>query len=160
LADARFEDASEGPLRLRAETAEDLAVLSALLQDAVGQVADIAWATRHRRFIMLLNRFRWEDREAAERAGRTFERVRVALMVADVQAVRSSGLDPRDRDAVFSLLSLGFEPGEDGAGTLRLVLAGDGEIMVSVECVDVSLTDVARPHRASSGRVPRHGETA
>ena len=36
--DARFEDAAERPLRLKAETPEDLAVLSALLQDAVGKV--------------------------------------------------------------------------------------------------------------------------
>ena len=61
-----------------------------------------------------------------------------------------SGVDPRDRDLVLSLLSLTFEPGEDGAGTLRLILAGDGEIALDVECLDVRLADVTRPYIARS----------
>ena len=48
--DARFEDGAERPLRLRAESAEDLAVISALMQDAVVQTSDIAWARRRHRF--------------------------------------------------------------------------------------------------------------
>jgi hypothetical protein len=157
LADARFEDAAERPLRLRAETAEDLSVLSALVQDAVGRVGDIAWAARHHRFALLVNRFRWEDREPAERARRPFERVRATLVIEGALSVRSSGIDPGDRETILSLLSIGFEPGEDGGGRLRLVLAGDGEIAIEVECLDVSLRDVTRPYRAPSGHAPDHG---
>lgn len=156
MADARFEDADERPLRLRAETPEDLAVLSALVQDAVATVGDIAWAARHRRLALLLNRFRWEDREAAERAGRPFERVRSVLAVEGATAVRAQGLSPAERGTVVSLLALAFEPGADGAGRLRILLAGDGEILAEVECLDVSLTDVTRPHRAQARRAPRH----
>lgn len=154
--DARFEDGAETPLRLRAETAEDLGVLSALVQDAVGQTADIAWMPRRRRFTLLLNRFRWEDASAAERQGRPVERARALLAIEDVRAARSNGIDPGDRDLVVSLLALAFEPGEDGTGTLRIVLAGDGEIALSVECLDVALTDVTRPYIAPSGHAPRH----
>lgn len=157
MTDARFEDAGERPVRLRAETAEDLAVVSALLQDAVGQVSEIAWARRHRRFLLLLNRFRWEDREAAEAAGRPYERVRSALAVEGVLGVRASGITAAERDLVYVLLAIAFEPGADGAGTLRLTLAGDGAIAVEVECLDVTLTDVTRPYRAPSGRKPDHG---
>ena len=57
---------------------------------------------------------------------------------------------------MLELLAIVFEPGEDGAGTLRLVLAGDGEIALDVECLDVRLTDVTRPYVAPSGRRPRH----
>jgi hypothetical protein len=46
-------------------------------------------------------------------------------------------------------------PGEGGAGQLRLILSGDGEIMLDCECLDATLTDVARPHRAKSA--PQHG---
>jgi hypothetical protein len=156
--DARFEDGGERPLRLRAETPEDLAVVSALLQDAVAQTSEIAWARRHRRFAMLVNRFRWEDAEAARRQGRPFERVQAVLVVESVLAVRASGIDPADRDLVVSLLALEFKPGADGAGVLTLVLAGDGAIAVAVECLDVTLTDVTRPYVAPSGRAPAHPE--
>lgn len=148
--DARFEDGAERPLRLRAESPGDLSVMSALLQDAVAQTSEIAWARRHRRFTLLLNRFRWEDAPAAERQGRPFERVRAILAVDGVLQARTSGLDPHDRDLVLELLALDFTPGEDGAGTLRLILAGDGEIALDVECVDVRLADVTRPYLSRS----------
>jgi hypothetical protein len=156
--DARFEDGGERPLRLRAETPEDLAVVSALLQDAVAQTSEIAWARRHRRFAMLVNRFRWEDAEAARRQGRPFERVQAVFVVESVLAVRASGIDPADRDLVVSLLALEFAPGADGAGVLTLMLAGDGAIALAVECLDVTLTDVTRPYVAPSGRAPAHPE--
>jgi hypothetical protein len=154
--DARFEDGAERPLRLRAETAEDLAVISALVQDAVGQTSDVAWMPRHRRFTLLLNRFRWEDSDRARRQNRAYERVRSLLNIEGVTRVKAMGVDPRDRDLVISLLSLGFEPGEDGSGILRAVFAGDGEITLDVECLSVTLTDVTRPHQALAGAAPRH----
>jgi hypothetical protein len=156
--DARFEDGAERPLRLRAETADDLAVVSALVQDAVAQTSEISWAPRRQRFALLLNRFRWEDAPSATRQGRPFERVQAVLSIESVTRARGGGLDPRDRDLVFELLALAFDPGADGAGTLRLILAGDGEIALEVECLDLSLTDVTRPYEAPSGQQPRHDD--
>jgi hypothetical protein len=153
--DARFEDA-EQPLRLRAETPEDLAVISALVQDAVVQTGDAAWMPRRRRFAALVNRFRWEDADAARRQGRPVERVRALLAVDYAQTVRANGIDPRDRELVAVLLALGFEPAAGGAGTLRLYFSGDGEIAVEVEALEVTLTDVTQPYRAPSGKTPSH----
>lgn len=159
MTDARFEDADEGPLRLRAETPDDLAVLSALVQDAVATVADAAWIPRRSRFTLLLNRFRWEDAPAARREGRPFERVRSLLTISGALQARSNGLDPRDRDTVISVLSLAFDPAEDGAGVVRLILAGDGEIAVAAECLDVLLQDVSRPYLAQAKSPPAHDVT-
>lgn len=154
--DARFEDGAETALRLRAESAPDLTVISALVQDALAPVSEVAWMPGRRRFTLLLNRFRWEDKPAAERQGRPFERVQSLLSIASARSVRVNGPDPRARDTVLSLLDLSFEPGEDAAGTVRLTLAGDGEIAVDVECLDVTLDDVTRPYLAPSGRAPNH----
>ena len=157
-ADARFEDGAERPLRLRAEAAEDIPVLSALLQDAVFTAADLRWSRKGRRLDVLVNRFRWEDVPAAERAGRPFERVRAVLTVGDALSVAAQGVEPGDGGTVLSLLSLGWEAGEDGTGTLTLVLSGDGAIRVAAECVNLALADVTRPYRAPSGRRPAHPE--
>ena len=152
-ADARFEDA-EKPLRLLAGTPEDLAVLAALAQDAVGTVGEAAWLGKKRRFVALINRFRWEDAAAAERARRPFERVRATLSVEHVLAVRARGVALDAPATVYNLLHLAFEPGEDGAGVVRLALSGGGDIAISVEALEVTLTDVARPHQARG--LPRH----
>ena len=156
--DARFEDGAERPLRLRAESDEDLAVISALTQDAVVSVSEVAWTPKRRRFSLLIHRFRWEDAPVASRQRRPFERVQSILSIGGALKVRAGGLDPRDRDAVISLLSLTFAPREDGSGVLRLALAGDGDIEADVECLDVTLQDVSRPYAAPSGKVPGHPE--
>ena len=154
--DATFEDGAEAPLRLKADDAEGLSVISSLTQDAVFPVTEMAWRPRARRFALLLNRFRWEDRVAAERRGRPYERVQAVLAFDDVARVSSQGVDRSDKDTVFSLLSVSFEPGEDGTSRVVLTLSGDGAISLDVECLDVTLKDVTRPYVAPSRKAPAH----
>lgn len=152
--DARFEDGAERPLNLGARDGEDLAVVSALAQDAVLTGADLSFDPRRRRFGALLNRYRWET----DGAGR-HERVRSLLVIDDALAVRTTGIDRRDGDMVLSVLELTFSAGEDGTGEVVLTLAGDGAIAVTVECLEVRLADVTRPYAANAGRAPDHGLT-
>ena len=154
FADAPFLAPGDRPLRLRAETVEDLPVLAALAQDAVGRVADAAWLRRKRRFVAVLNRFRWEDATATDRGSRPFERVRSALVIENAMAVRARGVSPEARDQVFNLLDIAFAPGEDGSGRLRLTLSGGAEIEIQVEALDLSLGDLSRPWKAKAA--PRH----
>ncbi len=151
--DARFEDGRETPLNLAAFDPDDLAVISALAQDAVFPATEMRWQKRRHRFAILLNRFRWED---AGRDRHGPERAQALLVVDNVLGVASLGLDRDDPDTVLSLLSVTFEPGEEGAGHLILTLAGDGAIRLEIEALEVTLRDVTRPYRAPSGKVPRH----
>jgi hypothetical protein len=155
-ADARFADGGPRALRLMAETADDLAVIATLAQDAVGRVGDAAFLPKRRRFVAVLNRFRWEDRAAAERARRPYQRVRAALTVQGVLSARARGVRLGDTDAVYNLLDMTFEPGEDAAGALLLTLSGGGEIRLEVEALEVSLADISRPW--ATGAAPAHGE--
>ena len=156
--DARFEDADENPLRLIAQDGEGLTVLSTLLQDAVFPITEMSYVPKRRRFALLLNRFRWEDREAALRAKRGFERVQSLLVFEDVLSVKSQGIDRKEADTVLSLLSIQFTPGEDGTGRIEMILAGDGALSLQVEALDATLRDVSRPYLAPSGQVPTHKE--
>ncbi|MDO9640365.1 MAG: DUF2948 family protein [Pseudotabrizicola sp.] len=157
MTDARYEDGDEAPLRLIAAEAADLPVMAALLQDAVFPITEMRFDAKARRFALLLNRFRWEDRAAAEAANRPYERVRSLLVVEDVLRLRSSGIDRSDTQTVLSLLTLDFAPGVDGMGTLTLTLAGDGAIAIEVEAVNLRLDDVTRPYIAPSRQMPDHG---
>ena len=156
MTDARFEDGAERALRLRAESAEDLPVLSALVQDAVLPASEMRYDRRRRRFALLINRFRWEDRPAALRQNRPFERVQSLLVINDVTAAATQGFDRRDPDTILSVLSLTFEAAADGTGAVVLTLAGDGALRLSVECLDITLHDATRPYVAPSRRVPSH----
>lgn len=150
MADARFEDADEGPLKLRAFDREGLQIISSLAQDAVFPANELAWDRRRRRFALLINRFRWEYN-----AG-TPERVQSVLAFEDVTGVASQGFDRGDRDLVLSLMAVEFHAGEDGTGTVELILAGDGAIRLDVEALEATLSDVTRPYAAPSGKRPQH----
>lgn len=158
MADARFEDAgfSDSPLRLKIENAEDVPVVSTLIQDAVGLAGEVSWMPRRRRAVLLVNRFRWEDKEDATRAGRPFERVRTAVTFDSVLSLKANGLDPSDKEMIFSILNLVWTPGEDAAGTLEIALAGDGALLLEAECLDGQLIDLTRPWEAKSDKVPDH----
>jgi len=157
MADARFEDGGDVPLRLVAQEPGDIPVLSALLQDAVVPAPEMRLDAKARRFAVLLNRFRWEDRTAAEVAQRPYERVRSLLVIEGVLSVKSTGIDRRTADLVLSVLSLEFAPSVEGAGVLTLILAGGGAVALEVEALDLRLEDVTRPYAAPSGKVPEHG---
>lgn len=149
--DARFEDADEAPLRLKAMEPAEIEVISALVQDSVFPASEMQWDRKRRRFGMLLNRFRWEYQ------GRQAERVQSVLAFEDVTAVSSQGIERNDPDLILSLMSLSFEAGEDGTGRIELTLAGDGAIALNVEAVEITLRDVTRPYLAPSGKRPDHG---
>ena len=153
MADARFEDGATRPLNLVARDDGDLAVISALVQDAVLSAGDMRYQKSKRRFTLLINRFRWEDGTI-----RSPERVRSLLVLDDVALVQGQGIDRKDPDIVLSLLSLGFAPGDDGTGVVTLTFSGDGALAFGVEALDVTLKDVTKPYLAPSRLVPRHPE--
>lgn len=154
-ADARFEDAREAALNLGALDIDDLQVISGLAQDAIFPITEMKWQKRPRRFVLLLNRFRWEEGGAARPVA---ERVQSLLVIENVLGLASQGVDRSDNDLILSLLTITFEPGDDGAGQVLLTLAGDGAIRAEVEALDVTLRDVTRPYVAPSGKVPQHPE--
>ncbi|MDA3858280.1 MAG: DUF2948 family protein [Roseovarius sp.] len=151
--DAKFEDGREAPLNLGAFDLDDLKVISTLAQDAVFPITEMTWRAGQRRFALLINRFRWEDPGHTRHAP---ERVQSLLVIDNVLRIASQGIDRTDRDTILSLLSITFEPGEEGAGHVLLTLAGDGAIRLEIEALEVTLKDVTRPYRAPSGKAPDH----
>ena len=127
------------PLRLMAEDAADLDVISAAAQDALTCMGDCVFDKKARRFSTIVNRFRWEE---AGRRG-PYERVRAALSFESVLSVRTRRLRQDAPDALASILSLNFVPANDPpGGIVRMVLAGGGEIALDVECLDALLMDM------------------
>jgi len=84
--------------------------------------------------------------------------VQSVLLFEDVMGVQSNGIDRRDTDMVLSLLDITWEPADDGMGRLLLTLAGDAELALQVEALEVQLKDVTRPYIAPSKLVPSHPE--
>src|SRR5438270_7952120 len=84
---------SDRELRLRAEDADDLAVISACLQDALVSVRDLAYDRDARCFMLVANRFRWEDCGGSGRPeqGAPFERTLCGVVFEAIDGVAYRG---------------------------------------------------------------------
>lgn len=136
-------------LKLIAADAQDLEMLSARLQDAVAKLKDMVWLPKAHRFVLVVNRLQWEE------GGKT--RVRAGLHFDGVLKVQSQKVKLGAGEAVVSLLAVTFTPngGEDPGGVIEIVLAGGGSVRLTVECIDVGLTDMTAGWAARA--TPDHG---
>ena len=127
------------PLRLLAETPEDLEIISAAVQDAVVKAENLRYEARHRRFALEINRYRWEEGVQKRLDG---ERIRSLLAFDGVLGVKTRAVSKVDPELILSLLQVTFTPDEEPpGGKVTLLFAGDGEIVLDVEVLDATLLD-------------------
>lgn len=145
-------------LKLRARDAEDLAVISACLQDAIVDASDITFLRRERRFVLLANRFRWEARAAAGdlpdapppghgREGDArfedaplYERVHCALTFDRVRAVNYRGFRRAGRGMLLNLLAIAPE-----RGAILLSFSGGAAIRLAARGILCHMEDLGEP---------------
>jgi hypothetical protein len=123
-------------LKLRAVDAEDVAVIAAVLQDALVPVAEMAWLPDEQRFVLVANRFRWEPAEP--RAG--FERTLAGLCIEHVTLVQRRGFSPGDENRILELLALRAE-----GDVLFLDFAGGASIRLEIVRIEGRLDDLGEP---------------
>ena len=119
-------------VKLRARDAEDLAVISALLQDGLVPVGDIGLLPGEQSFVMAVNRYRWE------RAAR--ERIHAGLRFDGVRDIRYRGIDRKDRGQFLSILAISYD-GDAANGVVVLRFAGGGAIRLDVDGLNCILAD-------------------
>ena len=146
-------------LKLLALDTEDLEVISAHVQDAVVRVGDIAYVSGKKQFVLLMNRFAWEDGISNGKSPGT--RKRAMLHFDRVLAARFSGIDMKAEEGVLELLSVSFTPGTDEpAGTIELSFAGGGTVLLDAECIEARLKDLGAAWGAKAKPVHALDENA
>ncbi len=136
-------------LKLTALDAEDLQVVSALLQDAVGRIGDTAYLPKRRQFAAMFNRFRWENEiDAGQNSPlgrRRPQRVRCAAHFNGILAVRTLGVLQSNPEQLLNLLSIAVTQKAGAAADIRLLFAGGAEILLDAECIDCYVEDMSEP---------------
>jgi Protein of unknown function (DUF2948) len=127
-------------LKLRAVDADDVAVISAVLQDALVPVAEMAWLPEERRFVLVANRFRWEPAELPAGTRDRFERTLAGLCIEHVLRVQRRGFSPSDGNRILALLALRAE-----GDALFLDFAGGASIRLEVAHIEGRLDDLGEP---------------
>lgn len=130
-------DDAADPLKLIAFDAEDLAIVSAHLQDAVLQVGDLAYLPTERRFALAARRFDWEGVERGHKRRRL-----AALHFERVTKARSAKIDLKASGTVLNLLAITFAGGEEPAGEVTLHFSEGAAIRLEVECIEAQMRDL------------------
>jgi hypothetical protein len=139
IGEAHLKRAMNAPLKLIALDADDLAVISAHVQDARVQTCDIVWRQDEKRLVIGLNRLDWEQALDGESAPR---RLISALRFDRVLACKSRNIDPTARQALLELVGIEFCPGQAPGGCALLLFSHGGALRLDVECLECELTDL------------------
>ncbi len=121
-------------LALIARDAEDLEVISSILQDAIVPMNEITFIENEGRFVLVASRFCREDRGARDGV---FERVSCALRFDRIDGVRRRNLDPARLSGVLSLLAIRRE-----AEYIDLIFSGDTTIRLMTDEIACRLDDL------------------
>src|SRR4051812_24018071 len=136
------------PLRLRAEDAEDLAVISACLQDALVAVRDLAYDPGARVFMLVANRFRWEDCHSGSLPGGRFERILCGVSFDNVTAAAYRGFQRAEKDHILCLLAIRLAADAANAApglTIDLDFAGRARIRLTASSLRCRARDFGDP---------------
>ena len=126
-------------LKLIALDPDDLAVISAHVQDARVQTSDIIWRQGEKRLVLGINRLDPEQTPAGETAPR---RVIAALRFDRVLSCKSRSIDLEAAETALDLLGIEFHPGEAPGGSVVLMFSDGGALRLDVECLECELADL------------------
>ena len=129
-------------LKLTALDADDLGVISAACQDALVAVRDCAYFKDEKRFVLLLNRFRWEADPSVESA---HSRTHSALVFNEVTVVRHHEIPLDEPDRMLELLALVLDYRGDGKRSVTLRFAAGRAIRLEIARLACHLGDVGEP---------------
>ncbi|WJR79071.1 DUF2948 family protein [Bradyrhizobium sp. NP1] len=127
------------PLKLIALDADDLAIVSAHVQDARVQTRDIIWRQAEKRLVVGMNRLDWEQTLTGETTPR---RLVSALRFDRVLACKARNIDLKSPETVLDLIGIEFHEEDAPGGSALLLFAQGGALRLDVECLECELTDL------------------
>lgn len=156
-ATSKGEDA--GRLKLRAASAEDVEILSALLQDAIVPGEDMTHDRTGRRFVMVANRFCWDQPPMpgmkSDAGAPVYERRLCGIQIHGVDRVQAAGMPPSRRGMLFNLLAI-TATGSAGATQVDLLFSDNVSLRFDVENLLILAEDLGDGHPTTN--LPSHME--
>jgi len=129
-------------LKLVGKNEEDLKIISAYLQDSIVIIKDIVFLKKNRTFIMILNRFMWEDVEKG--VFRQNKRVRCALKFEEVLKVQSKNINQKNKNKPLEYLAIRPSLIFDNIFKIKFFFSGGGIITIISEVIEVTMNDLGK----------------
>ena len=139
-------------LKLLGKNQEDLKVISAYLQDSVLIIKDTVFLKQNRTFVMIVNRFMWEDAEKG--VFRQNKRIRSAVKFDEVIKVKSRNINQKNKNKPLECLAIKCGSIVNGTYKIKIFFAGNSIITIISEVIEVALHDLGNPWNVK--HIPTH----
>ena len=126
-------------LKLIALDADDLAVISARVEDARVAVGDIVWRQSEKRLVVGMRRLDWDQALEGEPVS---SRLISALRFDRVLACKARNIDMAAPETVLDVIGIEFNPGDPPGGSAIVLFSGGGALRLDVECLECELADL------------------
>ena len=139
-------------LKLIGKNREDLKVISAYLQDSIVTVRNMVFLKKNRIFVMIVNRFMWEDVEKG--AFRKNKRIKCAIKFEEVTDVKSQNINQKNKNKILECLAIKCSSSFDEIYNIKIYFSGGGTITMISDVIDIVLDDLGKPWNVK--HVPIH----
>ena len=139
-------------LKLIGKNQEDLKVISAYSQDSIVTVKDITFLKKNRIFIMIINRFMWEDIE--KKITRQSKRIRCALKFEGILKVKSKKINQKNKNKRLECLAIECNEILSKNNEINFFFAGGGVITLISESIEAVMHDLGEPWNVR--HAPKH----
>ena len=139
-------------LKLICKSQEDLKVISAYSQDSIVAVKDITFLKKNRIFIMIINRFMWEDIERG--INRQSKRIRCALKFEGILKVKSKKVKQKNKNKRLECLAIECNEILSKNNEINFFFAGGGIITLISESIEAVMHDLGEPWNVR--HTPKH----
>ena len=145
------EDAKNN-LKLIGNNHEDLKVISAYIQDSIVAVRDMVFLEQNRIFIMIINRFMWENVEKG--ALRKNKRIRCAIKFEEVLKVKSKEINQKSKNKNLECLAIKCNEISNNNYEIKIFFSGNSIITLTSEAIEVVMHDIGKAWNVK--HIPKH----
>ena len=125
-----------------AKSLEDLKVISAYLQDSIIIIKDIVFLKKNRIFIMVVNRFMWEDLDKGLQ--KKNRRIRCAIKFEQVISVKSQNINQKKGSKSLECLAIKCSKTLKNTYKIIFFFSGNGMITLNSEIIEVVMEDLGK----------------
>ena len=142
----------KGNLKLIVRNQEDLKVISAYSQDSIVAIKDITFLKKNRIFVMIINRFMWEDIERG--INRQSKRIRCALRFEGILKVKSKKINQKNKKKRLECLAIECNEILNKNNEINFFFAGGGVITLISESIEAIMRDLGEAWNVK--HTPKH----
>ena len=139
-------------LRLIGKNQEDLKIISAYSQDSIVAVKDMVFLEKNKIFVMIINRFMWED--IGKGTYKQNKRIRCAIKFEGILKVKSKKINQKNRNKRLECLAIKCNEIFSKNYEIIFFFAGGSIITLISESIEVVMNDLGTPWNVKY--IPKH----